>query len=61
MLRVLRRVRLGFSTVGELLRSMWQGPYWWLVPAVIVLLPAAVVFVLLQVVPIAAPFVYTLF
>ena len=32
-----------------------------MVPVLMVLLPAALVFVVLQAVPIAAPFVYTLF
>jgi hypothetical protein len=45
----------------ELLRALWNGPYWWLVLAVAILLPPAMVFVLLQSAPIVAPFVYTLF
>jgi hypothetical protein len=56
-----RRVRVGCSTALELMRTLWNGPYWWLVPVMCVLLPAAVVFILLQTVPIVAPFVYTLF
>jgi len=54
-------VRGGASTAFELIDALWHGPYWWLVPVLIVLLPAALVFVVLQAVPIAAPFVYTLF
>jgi hypothetical protein len=49
------------ATAWELIAAMWNGPYWWLVPALFVLLPAAAVFVFLQAVPIVAPFVYTLF
>jgi hypothetical protein len=56
-----RRVRTGCSTAFELLGALWRGPYWWLVPVMCVLLPAAIVFILLQTVPIVAPFVYTLF
>ena len=61
MPRVLRSLSTGVSTSMELLRSLWRGPHWWLVPVVVVLLPAAIVFVVLQFVPIVAPFVYTLF
>lgn len=57
----LRAIRSGFSTVGELIRGLWNGPYWWLVPVVALLLPAAVLFVFLQAVPVVAPFVYTVF
>jgi len=56
-----RRIRVGFNTAFELLRALWKGPYWWLVPVVVVLLPAALLFVVLQAVPVVAPFVYTLF
>lgn len=55
------QVRGGMATAGELVRSMWNGPYWWLVPAVLVLLPAAIIFVVLQAAPLVAPFVYTVF
>jgi len=56
-----RRISGGLKTAGELIRSMWRGPYWWLVPLVMFLLPAALVFVLMQASPLAAPFVYVLF
>lgn len=56
-----RRVRVGVATAAELMTSLWRGPYWWLVPVMCVLLPAAMVLVLLQTVPAVAPFVYTLF
>jgi hypothetical protein len=58
---VVRRVRVGLSTSVELVRALWRGPHWWLVPVVVVLLPAAAAFALLQAAPIVAPFVYTLF
>jgi hypothetical protein len=58
---LVRRARVGFATVVELMRALWRGPNWWLVPVMCVLLPAAVVFVVLQAAPVVAPFVYTLF
>jgi len=61
MMRLARRLRGGFATSTELLVSLWRGPYWWLVPVVAVLLPAALIFIALQAMPIVAPFVYTLF
>jgi hypothetical protein len=59
--RLARRLKGGFATSTELMASLWRGPYWWLVPVVAVLLPAALIFVALQAMPIVAPFVYTLF
>lgn len=56
-----RKLRLGVSTSCELVAGLWQGRYWWLVPILIILLPLALVFVLLQTYPIVAPFVYTTF
>ena len=56
-----RNVREGSRTVVELIQSMWRGPYWWLVPVVLILLPSALIFVFLQAVPLVAPFVYTVF
>lgn len=61
MLRILGKVRGGASTAAELIGALWRGPHWWLVPVMAVLLPASLVFVLLHAVPMAAPFVYTLF
>ncbi len=61
MIRLARRVRGGLATCAELVGSVWRGPHWWLVPVVAVLLPTALLFILLQAVPIVAPFVYTLF
>jgi hypothetical protein len=57
----IRNIREGFRTVVELIGSMWRGPYWWLVPVVLILLPSALIFVFLQAVPLVAPFVYTVF
>lgn len=55
------RIRSGLSTVRELISSMWNGPYWWLVPVVLVLLPLAMILVALQAQPLVAPFVYAAF
>ena len=55
------RLRSGLATVAELLSSMWNGPYWWLVPVVLVLLPLTVILVALQAQPLVAPFVYAAF
>lgn len=57
----IRSLRIGFSTAVELVRGLYNGPYWWLAPVILFLLPAAVVFVFLQAVPYVAPFVYTIF
>lgn len=51
----------GGKTAVELIRAMWRGPFWWLVPVVLILLPSAIIFVFLQAVPLVAPFVYTMF
>mgnify|MGYP003335612945 CR=1 FL=1 len=56
-----RRLSSAFSTVLELLRGLSRGRNWWLIPVIVILLPFAIVFVLLQAVPVVAPFVYTLF
>jgi len=54
-------MKTGVGTASELIKNMWSGPFWWLVPFVLLLLPAAVLFVFLQAVPFVAPFVYTVF
>jgi hypothetical protein len=54
-------LRDGIGTACELVRALWYGPYWWLAPFVVLLLPTAVVFILLKTIPLVAPFVYTLF
>ncbi len=60
-MNVFKRVSIGVSTAGQLIKGMSKGRYWWLVPVVLFLLPIAAVFVLLQTVPLVAPFVYTIF
>jgi len=57
----LQKVRSGLATSRELIVGLWRGPYWWLVPILVLLLPAAIVFVVLQAAPVVAPFVYTVF
>jgi hypothetical protein len=61
LIRWRRGLAQGFSTAYELLLALWSGDNWWLVPVVVILLPAAVILVLLQTVPVVAPFVYTVF
>ncbi|GJM23532.1 MAG: hypothetical protein DHS20C15_34470 [Planctomycetota bacterium] len=61
MARITRRLGNGLRTSRELFGNLWDGPYWWLVAVVAILLPAAVIFVVLQAAPIVAPFVYTIF
>jgi hypothetical protein len=61
MPRLIHSVSNGCATSFELIRNLWRGPLWFLVPLVVLLLPAAIVFVFLQAVPVVAPFVYTVF
>jgi len=58
---ILKKTRGGVATSWELIVNLWHGPNWWLVPVVLILLPAAVLLVFLNTVPIVAPFVYTVF
>ncbi len=60
-MRMISAIRAGFGTSTELIRGLWRGPYWWLVPVAALLLPAAILFIFLQAVPLVAPFVYTVF
>jgi hypothetical protein len=60
-MRIYGTIKSGVGTSTELIRGLWSGQYWWLVPVVALLLPAAILFVLLQAVPLVAPFVYTVF
>lgn len=60
-MRVLKKIRGGLATSWELIVSLWRGPNWWLVPVVLILLPAAALLVFLEAVPVVAPFVYTVF
>ncbi len=50
-----------FSTLGELIRGLHKSGYWWLIPLIFIFLPISLIFLLVQAVPIVAPFVYTLF
>ena len=61
MRRFLSATRTRFRTAVEILLALWDGPYWWLEPVVLVLLPAALIFIFLQAAPLVAPFVYTVF
>lgn len=61
MKKLLVSARTRLATTLELLHALWNGPFWWLVPLVILLLPAALIFILLQAAPLVAPFVYTVF
>ena len=61
MRRFSMSVKTRVLTAVELLRALWNGPYWWLIPVVLLLLPAAAVFIFLQAAPLVAPFVYTVF
>jgi len=59
--RVLAGARSRGATFLELVRALWRGPFWWLVPVVCFLLPIALVLIVVQAVPLVAPFVYALF
>jgi hypothetical protein len=54
-----RRILGGFSTLKELISGMWNGPFWWLLPVLLFLVPIALLFVFLHAAPYVAPFVYT--
>ncbi|MFT4539198.1 MAG: hypothetical protein ACI841_003760 [Planctomycetota bacterium] len=58
-MKLFSTIRTGIATTAELIKGLWGGPYWWLVPVAALLLPAAVLFIFLQAVPWVAPFVYT--
>jgi len=60
-MRIFKSFKIGFSTAVDLIRGLYNGPYWWLAPVVLLLLPAAIIFIFLQAVPYVAPFVYTIF
>ena len=55
----LQRLMSGVRTLRELIVAMWNGPYWWLVPVLLFLIPIALFFVFLHAAPYVAPFVYT--
>ena len=56
-----RNFATGLSTVRELVVGWWRGPFWWLLPILLFLLPLSLLFVFLKAAPILAPFVYTAF
>ena len=56
-----RRVAMRFQTLGTLVKTVWNGPFWWLVPFVCVLSVFALFLVIIAAFPAAAPFVYALF
>jgi hypothetical protein len=58
---ILSRLRVGASTYLELIRGLWRGRFWWLIPLALFFLPLAVMFIVMQLFPVVAPFVYTLF
>lgn len=60
-MRAWRKLRSGLATSWELIVNLWRGPNWWLVPVVVILLPAAALLVFLNAVQVVAPFVYTVF
>jgi len=49
------------STLYELLHGLHKRGHWWLIPLIIIMLPLSLFFILVQAIPIVAPFVYTLF
>jgi hypothetical protein len=61
MQALVSKIRVGAETALEMVRVLWNGPYWWLVLAFALLLPIAILFIVLQAVPWVAPFVYTVF
>ena len=57
----MRRFVESIRSLCELIAVLWRGPYWWSAPLVVVLIPTAVLFAVLKIAPIVAPFVYALF
>ena len=57
----LRRVAIRLGTIGMLVKTVWKGPFWYLVPFVCVLVVFAVFLVLVSAFPAAAPFFYAMF
>ena len=60
-MRIIKKLSSGASTVKELLTHVWRGPNWWLVPVILILLPLSLVLVLLNAMPMVAPFAYSIF
>lgn len=61
MKRIAIGVKTRIATAIELVSSLSRGPFWWLVPVFCFLVPVALVLIVLQAVPLVAPFVYLLF
>lgn len=61
MKEILKRGGVFFGTIGELFGGFGRGRYWWLIPALLLLLPLLLLVLWLQSTPAVAPFVYTLF
>jgi uncharacterized membrane protein YqhA len=59
--RRVRRATLAVSTISELFRVVIGSGRWFLVPLLIVLVLAAVLLAVVQVLEYVAPFVYTVF
>ena len=38
-MRIFKSIKIGFSTAVDLIRGLYNGPYWWLAPVVLLLLP----------------------
>ena len=55
------RIKLRGQTLWQLYRSMRRGPFWWMTPFLLVLLMFALLFLIAESFPAAAPFVYALF
>ena len=60
MRRLGRSIWAWFTTGTELIVAFWNGPFWWMVPMVLMLLIASVVFIALKAAPMIAPFVYSI-
>ncbi len=58
---LLTGIRTRCATAMELVVAVWNGPYWFLVPVLCVLLGLTVFLVFLQAAPAVAPFVYLVF
>lgn len=52
---------LRMGTVGALLKMLWKGGRWWMLPLVAGFLLIAVVLIFLQSVHYVAPFIYMIF
>ena len=61
MRRWLARMKVRFGTVGELFAMLGRHGLAWLMPAVVVLVALAFLFVLAQTFQFAAPFLYAIF